>query len=329
MNELKPLPYLIPEVKADINGRIFKNNEEITLIEFNSEYGLNVNDAFVLTLIAFHSLLAKPNLWNELIVIGNKQPRTINNSILTFNKPVPCELNDGFYHIPYFSEYVVNKEGKMIKLSTGQEIKSSLHSQGYYTYGLRHDTGKRTNYLLHRILAMTFFKPVDIFSKLEVNHINSVRGDDRLENLEWVYRSGNVRHAYDNKRRTDNKEIQARDTSTGNVYIFTTCTRAAVFFDVSVWSVIHSANSKGFKSVNGIQYRYHPDFTDWPEPNVYGGYTVLHSDGRKETVDIRELAKRVNSTLEKLSRKLRRKDFKFNNFIVEPIVVPRDVSHVE
>lgn len=111
--------------------------------------------------------------------------------------------------------------------------------------------------------------------------------------------------------------------------IFTTCTRAAVFFNVSVWSVIHSANANGYKSVNGIQYRYHPDISPWPEPNVYGGYVLTNNDGSVEIVNIRELAKRLNTTLEKISRKLRRKHFKFDNFIVEPIVVPHGVNRVE
>lgn len=138
-----------------------------------------------------------------------------------------------------------------------------------------------------------------------------------------------MRHAYDNGRRTDNKEIQARDTDTGIIYYFTTCTRAANFFDVSVWSVIHSANSKGYKSVNGVQYRYHPDISEFPEPNVYGGYILTYSDGVTERINIHALAKKLNTTLEKLSRKLRRKHFKFDNFIVEPIVVPHGVNHVE
>lgn len=329
MKDLETIPFLSPEVKVDKTGKIFLNNEEITLSTFIDRYGIKIEDPFILTIIVHHKLKLPPRLWCKLTLIGNETPISIHNRQVTFRDPVESAEHPGFYYIPYFSNYVISREGILVRLSDGFYPAASTHNQGYYTFRMLSDTGKQSSYLRHRIIAMAFFFPMDLFIKLEVNHINSIRGDDRLDNLEWVYKSGNMRHAYDNKRRTDNKEIQARDTATGNIYIFTTCTRAAVFFNVSVWSVIHSANANGYKSVNGIQYRYHPDISPWPEPNVYGGYVLTNNDGSVEIVNIRELAKRLNTTLEKISRKLRRKHFKFDNFIVEPIAVPHGVNRVE
>lgn len=39
------------------------------------------------------------------------------------------------------------------------------------------------------------YRPIDA---TEVNHINGVKGDDKVNNLEWVSRSINTQHAYDN-----------------------------------------------------------------------------------------------------------------------------------
>lgn len=48
--------------------------------------------------------------------------------------------------------------------------------------------------LLHRIIAKTFLPNPQ--NKREVNHINGIKTDNRLSNLEWATRSENARHAY-------------------------------------------------------------------------------------------------------------------------------------
>jgi len=47
--------------------------------------------------------------------------------------------------------------------------------------------------LVHRYVIEAFLGP----SALECNHINGVKGDNRIENLEYVTHKGNVQHAYD------------------------------------------------------------------------------------------------------------------------------------
>jgi hypothetical protein len=52
--------------------------------------------------------------------------------------------------------------------------------------------GIKKSYLVHRIVCQTF-KPIKNF--LEVNHINAIVNDNRIENLEWVTGLENKRHA--------------------------------------------------------------------------------------------------------------------------------------
>ena len=53
---------------------------------------------------------------------------------------------------------------------------------------------KYRKHSVHRLVMLAFIWP----SKLDVNHINWIKTDNRLENLEYCTKSKNMRHAYDN-----------------------------------------------------------------------------------------------------------------------------------
>lgn len=73
-------------------------------------------------------------------------------------------------------------------------IKNITKSNGYYGVTLyRNNVGFSTN--LHRLIALTFIPKPDS-DIVEVNHKNGIKIDNRVENLEWITRSGNVIHSY-------------------------------------------------------------------------------------------------------------------------------------
>lgn len=71
-------------------------------------------------------------------------------------------------------------------------MKLHLSSSGYLSVGLTKN-GKQVGYRVHRLVAQAFIPNLN--NKEEVNHINGVKVDNRVENLEWCTSSENTIHA--------------------------------------------------------------------------------------------------------------------------------------
>jgi len=57
------------------------------------------------------------------------------------------------------------------------------------------ENGNRINYSIHRLVAGAFLHNPQ--NKREVNHLNGVKWDNRMCNLQWCTSSENIRHALD------------------------------------------------------------------------------------------------------------------------------------
>lgn len=107
--------------------------------------------------------------------------------------------NEIWKKIPEFENYEVSNFGNVkrtvfkTKNLQPKLLKFNLSNKGYYKVVL-FKNNKRYENFVHRLVMKTFIgKCPDNF---EVNHINAVRNDNRLENLEYITRSGNKKHSF-------------------------------------------------------------------------------------------------------------------------------------
>lgn len=85
-----------------------------------------------------------------------------------------------------------------INLTTkGVLLKPSI-KRGYKCVVLQKE-GKRTYPSIHRLVAINFLPNPE--NKPQVNHINGIKTDNRVENLEWNTSKENINHAFDNNLR--------------------------------------------------------------------------------------------------------------------------------
>lgn len=89
--------------------------------------------------------------------------------------------------------YSVSTLGRVWSAKNGL-LKTPLNNCGYPTLNLCKN-GIRFKWLVHRLMMVAFMPNPE--KKKEVNHINGIRNDNRLENLEWVTSSENKIHRRD------------------------------------------------------------------------------------------------------------------------------------
>jgi predicted N-acyltransferase len=95
----------------------------------------------------------------------------------------------------YEGQYSASRDGKIFSHKRNRFLNPS-NLKGYQRVKLRDSKNnqERKEKLVHRLIAETFIPNHE--NKLEVNHKNSIRNDNRIENLEWTTRSENNQHAW-------------------------------------------------------------------------------------------------------------------------------------
>lgn len=93
---------------------------------------------------------------------------------------------------------------KSFKRNPSTNVRLQKHSQGYLTFTVCFKS-KHKSFFHHRVMAEAFIP--NPLNKPCVNHINGIKTDNRIENLEWSTYSENMQHALINKLNKSEKSV--------------------------------------------------------------------------------------------------------------------------
>jgi hypothetical protein len=105
--------------------------------------------------------------------------------------------------------------------ANGNILKPFKETNGYLQIGLLRN-GKRKYFMHHRLIAQAFIDNPNNYPC--INHINGIKTDNRIENLEWCTHSQNIIHAYSTglinqpKGNDSKKTKKIIDIETGEIY---------------------------------------------------------------------------------------------------------------
>ena len=129
-----------------------------------------------------------------------------------------------YYKHPVFSNYAASKNGDILSLRT-EKILCMAKCSGYLKFVIcDKKLEKPQNYYQHRFLYEVFKGPIP--KCLEIDHINNIKTDTRIENLQLLNHKQNI-------EKSKNKPIISINIETGKEKRFISIKTAAIELDIS------------------------------------------------------------------------------------------------
>lgn len=97
--------------------------------------------------------------------------------------------------VSFEGRYLVSNLGRVFSKITKKVLKQNLHPNGYFTLATKIGgrKGKAVCFKVHRLVALAFLPNIE--NKPFVNHIDGVKTNNNVNNLEWCTAKENTDHA--------------------------------------------------------------------------------------------------------------------------------------
>ena len=155
-----------------------------------------------------------------------------------------------YYKHPVFSNYAARKNGDILSLKNKKIIKM-VKSSGYLNFTIYDKKlEKRINYLQHRFVYEVFRGPIP--RRFEIDHINGIKTDNRLKNLQLLTHKQNV-------EKSNNRPIISKCIENGKETRFISIKKAAIELDINSTYISNiCCKRKSYKSATSKKdgYKY-------------------------------------------------------------------------
>ena len=106
-----------------------------------------------------------------------------------------------YIEITFAPTYFISNLGN-VKNGKDAILKQTTTKKGYNRISIGNP---RKTYIVHRLVALMFIE--NELNKSQVNHINGIKNDNRVENLEWMTNQENTIHAWENGFKENQRKL--------------------------------------------------------------------------------------------------------------------------
>ena len=176
--------------------------------------------------------------------------------------------------ISYASNYEVSNFGNIKNKKTQRLVKINYErlkrDNKRARPGLSHN-GINKAYYLHRIVAEHFIQNPNKLP--EVNHIDGDYYNNKADNLEWISKLDNMRHASENKlMKRYTRKVIITNKETREEKLFDSVSNCAIYLNYSISSISQSCNSKRIDKIWEMQYEKEEGIIEENEDIIWKEY---------------------------------------------------------